>query len=75
MGGSCLIVINNKVGLSYTILRAQLLLSCIRVYKISHMQESVRQISKNLQGRVWSGKHFNSDSRLGPGPAFDLIAI
>ena len=37
------------------------------------MQESVRQISKNLQGRVWSGKHLKSDSRLGPGPAFDLI--
>ena len=46
--------------------------SCIRVYKISHMRESVRRISENLQGRVWSGKHFNSYSRLGPGPAFDL---
>ena len=73
--------------------------SCVRVYKISHMRESVRQISKwerererilfmnsdtinnnslltsskYLQGRVWSGKHFNSYSRLGPGPAFGLI--
>ena len=45
----------------------------IRVYEISYMRESVRRISENLQGRIWSGKHFNSDSRLGPGPAFDLI--
>ena len=33
----------------------------------------MRWISKNWQGRVWSGKHFNSDSRLGSGPASDLI--
>ena len=60
---------------------------CIRVYEISQMRESVRRIPKTWQGRVWSGKHFNSDSRgrvwsgkhfnsdsrLGPGPAFDLI--
>ena len=36
------------------------------------MQESMRQIYKNLQGHVWSGKHFNFDSRLGPGTAFNL---
>ena len=46
---------------------------CICVYEISHIRESVRWISKNWQGRVWYGEHFNSDSRLGPGPAFDLI--
>ena len=46
---------------------------CIRVYEISYIRESVRWISNNWQGRVWSGKHFNSDSRLGSGSASDLI--
>ena len=36
-------------------------------YEISYIREFVRWISKNWQGR------FNSDSRLGPSPAFDLI--
>ena len=32
---------------------------CICVYEISQMRESVRQIPKTWQGRVWSGKNLN----------------